>query len=67
VLLVPNIDTGNAIYKAFTVTSGAATAGTIIGGPCPLILTSRGDSSRSKLASIALAVLLIKKMKGGVA
>jgi butyrate kinase len=67
VLLVPNIDTGNAIYKAFTVTSGAATAGTVIGGPYPLILTSRGDSSRSKLSSIALAVLLIKKMKGGVA
>lgn len=64
-LLVPDIDTGNAIYKAFTVTSGAVIAGAVIGGAVPLILTSRGDSSRSKLASIALALALLQKQKTG--
>ncbi|HOX43751.1 MAG TPA: butyrate kinase [Myxococcota bacterium] len=65
VLLVPDIDAGNAIYKAFTVTSGATTAGVIIGGESPIILTSRGDSARSKLCSIALAVLLINLRQAG--
>jgi butyrate kinase len=64
-LLVPNIDTGNAIYKAFTVTAGATTAGVIVGGESPIILTSRGDSARSKLASIGLAVLLTNLGKAG--
>lgn len=60
-LLVPEIDTGNAIYKALTVATGATVAGIIVGGKRPLILTSRGDSSRTKLASIALACLLIRR------
>jgi butyrate kinase len=64
-LLVPDIDAGNAIYKAFTVTAGATTAGVIIGGESPIILTSRGDSARSKLSSTALAVLLINLRQAG--
>lgn len=63
-LLVPDIDAGNAIYKAFTITSGASTAGVVIGGEKPLVLTSRGDSARSKLASLALAVLLANLKRG---
>jgi butyrate kinase len=63
-LLVPNIDVGNAIYKTLTVASGAVTAGAVIGGEGPIILTSRGDSSRSKLASIALALVLSRRGKG---
>jgi phosphate butyryltransferase len=57
-LLVPTLDVGNAIYKAFTVTGGATIAGAVIGGNRPLVLTSRGDSARSKLSSIALALVL---------
>jgi butyrate kinase len=64
-LLVPDIDAGNAVYKAFTVTSGAEIAGAVIGGEIPFILTSRGDSSRSKLASIALVLALTQKKKSG--
>ncbi|MDY0002085.1 MAG: phosphate acyltransferase [Polyangia bacterium] len=60
-LLVPDIDAGNAIYKAFTVISGATLGGAIIGGEAPIILTSRGDSSRTKLASVALACLLLQR------
>ncbi len=62
-LLVPTLDVGNAIYKAFTVTGHATIAGAVIGGDVPLVLTSRGDSSRSKLSSIALALVLAKKAK----
>ena len=64
-LLVPTLDVGNAVYKSFTVAGGATTAGVVIGGDVPLILTSRGDSSQSKFSSIALALVLAKRSKGG--
>ncbi len=60
-LLVPDIDVGNAVYKTFSVASGATMAGAVIGGDVPLILTSRGDSSRTKFASIALGLVLAQK------
>jgi phosphate butyryltransferase len=60
-LLVPTIDVGNAIYKSLTVAGGATTAGAVIGGAAPIVLTSRGDSARSKLSSIALAIVLAKR------
>lgn len=59
-LLMPTLDTGNAVYKAFTVTSGATSAGAVIGGDVPIVLTSRGDSARSKQCSIALALTLAR-------
>lgn len=62
-LLVPDIDVGNAVYKAFTVTSEADAAGAIIGGSVPLILTSRSDGARTKLAAVALAVVLTAQAK----
>ncbi len=64
-LLVPDIDVGNAVYKAFTITSDADAAGVVLGGPAPLILVSRGDTARSKLAAIGLGVLLTLRMKAG--
>ncbi|MCP4678691.1 MAG: butyrate kinase [Deltaproteobacteria bacterium] len=60
-LLVPDIDVGNAVYKVFSVAGGATMAGAVIGGDVPLILTSRGDSSRTKFASIALGLVLAQK------
>jgi len=60
-LLVPDLDVGNAVYKMFTVTGGATMAGAVVGGDTPLILTSRGDSARTKFASIALALVLAGK------
>jgi phosphate butyryltransferase len=62
-LLAPNIDVGNGLYKAFTVTSGATVAASVIGGEAPLILTSRGDVAKTKLASIALTLVLARKLK----
>ncbi|WP_321494024.1 phosphate acyltransferase [uncultured Desulfobacter sp.] len=56
VLILPDIDAGNILWKTLTTQSGAALAGMILCGDMPLILTSRGDSTRSKLASLSLAV-----------
>lgn len=60
-LLVPTLDVGNAVYKSFTITGGATVAGVVLGSGAPLALASRGDNARSKLASIALALVLGRK------
>ncbi len=54
-LFVPNIEVGNVLYKAFTYFGGASVAAIILGASVPIVLTSRADSDRSKLLSIALA------------
>ena len=61
ILLMPDIESGNVVYKTLTVSSGAYLAGAVVGGGIPIILTSRGDSSRSKLASISLACIVAMK------
>jgi phosphotransacetylase len=61
ILLMPDIEAGNVVYKTLTVTSGAYLAGAVVGGGIPIILASRGDSSRSKLASICLACIVAMK------
>lgn len=58
ILLMPDIEAGNVVYKALTVSSGAYLAGAVVGAGIPIILTSRGDSARSKLASISLACVI---------
>ncbi len=66
ILIMPDIEAGNIIYKTLTVSSHARIAGVVVGGNVPLILTSRGDTSQSKLASISLGILLytLSIMKG---
>jgi len=63
ILLMPDIEAGNVVYKTLTVSSGANLAGAVVGGGVPIILTSRGDSARSKLASISLAVLIAMRQE----
>jgi phosphate butyryltransferase len=58
ILIMPDIEAGNVVYKSLTVSSGAYLAGVIVGGGIPIVLTSRGDSARSKLASICLASIV---------
>ncbi|MBD3180603.1 MAG: butyrate kinase [Candidatus Latescibacteria bacterium] len=58
ILIMPDIEAGNVVYKSLTVSSGAYLAGVIIGGGVPIVLTSRGDSARSKLSSICLASII---------
>lgn len=61
ILLVPNIDAGNVLYKALTFLANAKSAGLIIGTKAPIVLTSRADNEDAKLNSIALAVLMASK------
>ncbi len=57
-LLVPNIDAGNILYKALGFLGNATSAAVIMGAKVPIVLTSRADSDRSKLMSIALSAAM---------
>ena len=57
ILLVPDIEAGNMLYKSMVYFAGAQIGGIVAGAKAPIILTSRADSHESKLFSIALAVV----------
>ncbi len=59
-LLFPNIDAGNIFYKMNTKLCSADQAAVVMGANVPVVLSSRSDSIRIKLNSIALAALLSK-------
>ncbi|NLX62547.1 MAG: phosphate butyryltransferase [Tissierellia bacterium] len=61
ILLVPDIEAGNVLYKSLTFLAKAKSAGIILGAKAPIVLTSRADSQEAKLHSIALSVLLSSK------
>ena len=63
ILLVPNYEMGNGIYKAASMFAGVRSAGLILGARVPIVLASRSDSADSKLASIALGSILSERMK----
>jgi len=65
ILIMPDIDAGNVAYKSLTTQSGATAGGVVIAGDMPMVLTSRGDSARSKLSSIALAASLYFHLRQG--
>ena len=57
VLLVPNIETGNALFKQMVYFMSAAAAGVVLGATVPIMLTSRADPAAARLASAALAAI----------
>lgn len=57
ILLVPDIEAGNMLYKGLVYFAKARPAGIIMGAKCPVVLLSRADSADAKLMSIALSVL----------
>lgn len=59
-LLFPNIESGNVFFKANTKLAGAELGAVVFGAKVPCILTSRGDSEKTKLYSIALGAMLAK-------
>ena len=61
ILVVPDIEAGNVLYKSITYFSKCENAGLIVGAKAPIILTSRADSDKTKLNSIALGVLASTK------
>lgn len=58
VLLVPNIETGNALFKQMVYFMGATAAGIMLGAKVPVLLTSRADPPVARAASAALACLV---------
>ncbi|MBW9117631.1 phosphate acetyltransferase [Rhizobium cauense] len=57
ILVVPNLEAGNMLAKNLTFLARADAAGIVLGARVPIILTSRADSVRARLASCAVAVL----------
>ncbi len=54
-VFTPNIEVANVLYKCITNFGGATVAAVILGALVPIVLTSRADSEKSKLSSLALA------------
>ncbi len=59
VLLVPSVETGNALVKMLIYFCGACAAGVVIGGKVPVVITSRSDEAPARIASIAAAVVAL--------
>lgn len=55
ILLMPDLNSGNILYKSFVYIGGGECAGVVQGGRVPIVLTSRADSLFSRVASCALA------------
>jgi phosphate butyryltransferase len=58
ILLMANIEAGNAMYKCLTYTTNSNSGGLLAGAAAPVIVTSRADSPETKMNSIALAALV---------
>ncbi|MGY0373471.1 phosphate butyryltransferase [Clostridium sp. JNZ J1-5] len=58
ILLMPNIEAGNIMYKTLTYATDSKNGGILVGTSAPVILTSRADSHEAKMYSIALAGLI---------
>jgi len=58
ILLAPDLEAGNMLAKQLSFLANADSAGMVLGARVPIILTSRADSVRSRIASCAVAVLV---------
>ena len=59
IMLVPNVEAGNALVKMMIYFMGACAAGVVLGGKTPVVITSRSDEAEARLASIAAAVVAL--------
>jgi len=59
ILLVPNVEAGNALVKMMIYFMGACAAGVVLGGKTPVVITSRSDEAEARLASIAAAIVAL--------
>jgi phosphate acetyltransferase len=57
ILVAPDLEAGNILAKQLTFMSNADAAGVVLGAGVPIVLTSRADPARARLASCAVAVL----------
>jgi phosphotransacetylase/acyl dehydratase len=66
ILLVPDLEAGNMLAKQLSFLAGADAAGVVMGARVPIILTSRADSERTRIASCTVAVLMAHAQSGQV-
>jgi phosphate acetyltransferase len=67
ILLMPDLEAGNILAKQLSFMGGADAAGLVIGARVPIVLTSRADRVRARLASCAIAVLLAEARRTAAA
>lgn len=67
ILVVPNLEAGNMLAKNLIFLSKADAAGLVLGARVPIILTSRADSVRTRMASCAIASLFANARRGSTA
>ncbi|NVO13437.1 MAG: phosphate acetyltransferase [Rhodoplanes sp.] len=67
ILVVPDLEAGNMLAKNLTFLAGADAAGIVLGARVPIILTSRADSVRTRMASCAVAVLYAHARRNALA
>ncbi|MGQ9369742.1 bifunctional enoyl-CoA hydratase/phosphate acetyltransferase [Azospirillum sp. ST 5-10] len=67
ILLVPDLEAGNMLAKQLSFLANADAAGIVLGARVPIILTSRADNVRTRLASCALASLIAAARRRGAA
>jgi phosphotransacetylase len=65
ILLAPDLEAGNILAKQLTFLANADSAGLVLGARVPIILTSRADSVRSRIASCAVAMLVAHARRQG--
>ena len=65
VVLVPNIETGNALFKMMAYLCGAVAAGIVLGAKVPIVLTSRADPAAARVASLALTSVYVNNCGAG--
>lgn len=63
IIMLPNIETANVMYKCLTYTAKSRNGGILVGTSAPVILTSRADSFETKVNSIALAAIVAETNK----
>jgi phosphotransacetylase/acyl dehydratase len=61
ILVVPDLESGNILAKQLIFLAGADAAGVVLGARVPIILTSRADAERTRMASCAVAVLIARR------
>jgi phosphate acetyltransferase len=65
ILLAPDLESANMLFKQLTYLAGAEGAGIVLGTRIPVVLTSRADSIRTRLASTAVMAIVVHAQRAG--
>jgi phosphate acetyltransferase len=66
ILVVPDLEAGNMLVKQLVYLAGAQAAGIVLGARLPIILTSRADGDEARLASCAIAQIVVRRREKSV-